>query len=243
MNDARAPSPDQHQLPPEQDMPQDIAVEYTARLRSHMQSAGLESYRALSHKAEVSERQILRLRRGEAEQMRLENLSRLAQALQRPVFQLMQEFTSLPLSDSKTTVDAPPISASPASLESALRQEYERLQTQLQQQKADLTIEFQREALYTLETWMTLWPTVVTKVQEDAEIPASRVVPLIRPIEKLLAQWGVEAIATVGAELPYDPTQHQLMGGAAEPGQLVRVRNVGYYHRGKLLHRAKVSPV
>lgn len=233
-------------LPPQHlsESPPDLSATYTACLRSHMQSVGLESYRALSQKAGVSERQILRLRRGQAEQMRLESLMRLAQTLQCPVSQLIQEFTSRHLSaEAEPKADSTAVKTQPSSPEADLRQEYERLQTQLQQQKSDLTLEFQRDALYTLETWMTLWPTVVAKVQDNAEIPASRIVPLVRPVEQLLERWGIEAIATVGAELAYDPTQHQLMGGTAEPGQPVRVRNVGYRHQGKLLHRAKVSPV
>jgi len=58
-----------------------------------------------------------------------------------------------------------------------------------------------------------------------------------------LQQWSVEAIAEVGKELPYDPTQHQLIEGTAQPGELVRVRYTGYRQGEKLLYRAKVSPV
>ncbi len=49
--------------------------------------------------------------------------------------------------------------------------------------------------------------------------------------------------AIVGTELPYDSRQHQLMGGTANPGDLVRVRYAGYKQGDRLLYRAKVSPV
>jgi molecular chaperone GrpE (heat shock protein) len=56
-----------------------------------------------------------------------------------------------------------------------------------------------------------------------------------------LQEWGVEAIASVGSELPYDPQWHQLMEGIAQPGDLVKVRYTGYRIGEKLLYRAKVS--
>ncbi|EDX76427.1 hypothetical protein MC7420_4683 [Coleofasciculus chthonoplastes PCC 7420] len=62
-------------------------------------------------------------------------------------------------------------------------------------------------------------------------------------MEQLLQQWGIEAIASVGDELTYDPQWHQLMSGTVQPGELVRVRYVGYRQGDKLLYRAKVSPV
>ena len=51
------------------------------------------------------------------------------------------------------------------------------------------------------------------------------------------------AIATVDEELAYDPQDHQLMKGTAQPGELVKVRYVGYKQGDKLLYKAKVSPV
>jgi molecular chaperone GrpE (heat shock protein) len=62
-------------------------------------------------------------------------------------------------------------------------------------------------------------------------------------VEQLLQEWGVEAIASVGSQIPYDPHLHQLMEGTAQPGETVRVRYIGYRQAKKLLYRAKVSPV
>ena len=66
---------------------------------------------------------------------------------------------------------------------------------------------------------------------------------LVEPLTELLDQWNVKAIASVGAELAYDPQYHQLIKGTAEVGELVKVRYVGYKQEDKLLHKAKVSPV
>lgn len=100
-----------------------------------------------------------------------------------------------------------------------------------------------RAALETLETWLRQWPTVVAAIAKNPDLPASRLVPLLKPLENLLTEWDVVAIATVGEELPFDPQWHQLLEGQANPGDRVRVRYVGYCYQGKLLYRAQVSPI
>jgi molecular chaperone GrpE (heat shock protein) len=94
-----------------------------------------------------------------------------------------------------------------------------------------------------LESWLVQWPTAAYAAQQNQQLPAVRLLPLVRPVEQLLQQWGVEAIASVGSELAYDPHLHQLMEGTAQPGELVRVRYTGYRIGEKLLYRAKVSPI
>jgi hypothetical protein len=66
--------------------------------------------------------------------------------------------------------------------------------------------------------------------------------PLLRPLERLLAEWGLETIAAVGAIVAYAPQEHQLLEGSALPGDPVKVRYVGYRQGPVLLYRAKVSP-
>jgi molecular chaperone GrpE (heat shock protein) len=127
--------------------------------------------------------------------------------------------------------------------EAALRQEYQRLQQQLAQQRETLRQEFQQSSLQVLESWLVQWPTAAYAAQQNQQLPAARLLPLVRPVEQLLQEWGVDAIASVGSEIPYDPHLHQLMEGTAQPGELVRVRYTGYCQGDKLLYRAKVSPV
>ncbi|MDY7024274.1 MAG: hypothetical protein SWJ54_23485, partial [Cyanobacteriota bacterium] len=134
------------------------------------------------------------------------------------------------------------VSASESPATEELQQEYQRLQTQMQQQRESLSEEFQRGSLETLESWLKQWPTVVYKVQQNPNIAAVKLLPLLRPVEQLVQQWGVEAIASVGSQVPYDPQIHQLLEGTAQIGETVVVRYTGYQYRGQLLHRAKVSP-
>ena len=203
--------------------------QYSQALRSLMDSVEISSYKALARMAGVSEWQVRQLRRGKATQMRLENLLKLAQALDISVDQLIESCSDVELSQDNSS--------------EALKQEYDRLRSQLKQQKQTLWQEFQRQSLDVLEPWMLQWPTVTHAVEKNPQLPAERLLPQVRPVEKLLKTWNIEAIAPVGAEVPYDPQQHQLMEGTAEAGQTVRVRYTGYKQGDRLLYRAKVSPV
>jgi molecular chaperone GrpE (heat shock protein) len=194
-----------------------------------MQQAGFSSLKALSHKAGVPELDLIRLRRGLALQTRVDILIKISQALQISLNELLATF-------------APgSVELSPASTSAAIETEYRHLQTQIQQQREILSEEFQQQTLQILESWMIQWPTAANKAQADPQWPAVKLLPLLRPVEKLLETWEVEAIATVGASIPYDPQIHQLMAGTAQPGEIVKVRYNGYRQGKKLLHRVKVS--
>jgi molecular chaperone GrpE (heat shock protein) len=89
------------------------------------------------------------------------------------------------------------------------------------------------------------WPTAAAVAQKNPQWPAVKLLPLVRPLANLLKQWQVEAIASVGETLPYDPQWHQLLESElqVEPGTPVIVRYVGYRQGKHLLYRAKVRPI
>lgn len=203
-------------------------LNYTAQLHDLMRSSGVSTFKELSQKAGISEKQIRRLRQGQIGQMRLETLQKLSQALQVSITDLLTTF----LEDEETTPNS-----------AALQHEYQRLQSQLVQQRTDLWQEFQQTSLQTLEPWLLQWSAAAYAAQQNPQLSAAKLLPLMRPIEQLLQQWSIEAIGAVGSEIPYDPHRHQLMSGTAEPGALVRVRYAGYQQHDRLLYRVKVSPV
>lgn len=212
-------------------MIQDFSQDFTHQLRQLMQQAGVSSFKALSQKSGVSEKQLRRLRQGQILKLPVETLLKLVEVLQVSVNDLLTTFSSvgavtekLPLQDT-----------------AALKQEYQRLQQQLENQRETLKQEFQQSSLQLLESWMLQWPTAAYAAGQNQQLPAVKLLPLVRPVEQLLQQWGVEAIASVGSELPYDPQWHQMMAGTAQSGELVRVRYTGYRLGEKILHRAKVS--
>ncbi|PMB23466.1 nucleotide exchange factor GrpE [Fischerella thermalis] len=217
-------------------MPQ---TNFTQKLQDLMQRVGILSYKTLSRTAGVSERQILRLRRLGVEQMRLDVLLKLSQALQISLQELVATFSEQELLPNKAT---PPQELLQQITD--LKTEYDRLQLQLQQQRLTLQQEFQQSSLQLLESLLLQFPTAAHKARENPQLSAVNIIPLVeKPLERLLQQWGIEAIASVGAELPYDPLLHQLMDGIAQPGDIVRVRYIGYRQGDKLLYRAKVSPL
>ncbi|MGA9383020.1 MAG: helix-turn-helix domain-containing protein [Phormidium sp.] len=213
-------------------MNQSPLPDYTNQLQQLMQLIGVSSFKALSQKAGVSERQIKRLRRGEVMQMQVETILKLSSTLQMPVKEFLAAFSASQFQFTESSDKS-----------AALEQEYQRLQKQLAEQKLILEQEFQQKSLQTLESWLIFWPTAAYKAQQNPEAPAVKLLPLLRPVEQLLREWGVVAIGSVGAELQFDPQQHQIMKGAAQPGELVKVTHIGYRQGDKLLHRAKVEPI
>ncbi|WP_341525631.1 nucleotide exchange factor GrpE [Nostoc sp. UHCC 0302] len=216
---------------------------FTQKLQDLMQRVGISSFRALSRAADVSERQILRLRQGKLEQMRLDVLLKLSLVLQIPLNEVVATFSTLKTQDSGFKAQDSGLSTTEKEIVD-LKREYERSQLALEQQREVLQQEFQQSSLQLLESLLLQWPTAAAKAQENPELAAVKIVPLVqKPLEKLLQAWGVEVIAPVGAEIPYDPQLHQLMDGDAQPGETVKVRYTGYLQSEKLLYRARVSPV
>ncbi|MEH2196287.1 MAG: nucleotide exchange factor GrpE [Nostoc sp.] len=216
-----------------------LNIDFTQKLQGLMQRVGISSFKALSGAAAVSEYQLLRLRQGKLEQMRVEVLLKLSLVLQMPLSELVVTFSTAELLQNKT-----------ASIQELLQEiadlktEYQRSQLQVEQQREILVEEFQQSTLQLLESLLLQWPTAAQKAQENPQLAAVKIVPLVqKPLEKLLQAWGVEAIAPVGAELPYNPQLHQLMEGTSQSGETVKVRYTGYLQGEKLLYRAKVSPI
>jgi transcriptional regulator with XRE-family HTH domain len=197
-------------------------LDYTDRLRQLMQAIGITTYTELCQVTGVTEKVIRRLRRGAIGQMQIGTLQKIAQGLRISAPELLAQFT-----------DGPE--------QAALQVEYDRLQAQLHTQRDTLFQEFQQTTLQTIESWMLQWPTAAHAAQQNPTAPAVKLLPLVRPVENLLRQWGIEPIETVGATIGFDPQQHQVMGAMPQPGDPVRVRYVGYMQADRLLYRAKVS--
>lgn len=101
--------------------------------------------------------------------------------------------------------------------------------------------EFQLASLQTIESFLTYWPAAAHQVQKNPEFPASKLLPLVKPIDLLLANWQVVSIGQVGEILPFNPQQHQAIDGQITAGEMVMVRYPGYQQDGKLLWRSRVS--
>ena len=218
--------------------------DFTKNLQELMQRVGCASFKSLSHAAGVSQWQILQLRRGKIGKMRLEVLVKLAEVLQISWPELVETFSfgSSFSSLNKTQPFNQHIDLLKQITD--LQVEYERITLSMGQQREVLKQEFQRSSLQILESLLLQWPTVAHRAREDHQLAAVKILPLVdKPLEILLETWDVQAIASVGAEIPYNPQFHQLLEGTAQPGEIVKVRYTGYMQYDQLLYRARVSPI
>ncbi|PZO40177.1 MAG: nucleotide exchange factor GrpE [Shackletoniella antarctica] len=219
-------------------------VDFSERLRSHMTRLGIASYRALSQTSGAPRSAIDRLRHGQVAQLRVSTLQDLSQTLGVSLAELVDTFSETS-SEIPSAPRRPLASGSDAKADQvkALRQECDRLQTQLATQAETVRQQVQQAAIAQLEPWLVQWPTAAHAAQQNPSLPAQKLLPLVRPVAALVQQWGVTAIETVGAEVPFDPQVHQPREAVMQPGELVRVSHVGYRQGDRLLYRARVSPV
>jgi molecular chaperone GrpE (heat shock protein) len=208
---------------------------YSEALKAAMTAVGIGSLRALAQQSGVSRRQIEWLCRGEVQHLSIQNAMGLATALQLALVDFLHRFGS----PSKLEQQNP----KPQDTQNeALMADYQRLERALEDQRSQLQQTFQSEALNILESLILQLPTAAHAAQNNPTLPAVRLIPLLKPLEQLLQAWEIEAIATVGAITPYDPTLHQWAGETAPPEfqHPVQVSHVGYRQRERLLYRAKV---
>ncbi|MEM7062676.1 MAG: helix-turn-helix domain-containing protein [Cyanobacteria bacterium P01_B01_bin.77] len=213
-------------------------------LQRLMERAKIPSQRALAAKANVSRWQVRQLHQGHLDTMRVAVLKQLAAALDCSLVELLEAFNQLSTAPSDDGTVESVSENVPENVEVALlRQEYTRLQQRLEQQAQELRHQFQTEALEVIESWLTYWPTAAKAAIDLDGFDAKKLLPLVKPVERLVAYWGVTTIGSVGEELCYEPQHHQLARGIANPGDPVRISHVGYRHGDNLLQRTKVVPI
>ena len=209
------------------------------RLHNLMQQVGIADLNELSQVAKVARLQLIRIQQGLILNLSLGAIARIAKALNISIDSLLQTFVE----QREVSSDRARTSSQQSDALIACRQEYQKLQQEMTQLQQTLLVEFQQASLETIESWLLQWPTAATAVRQNPQLPASKLLSLVEPVEQLVKHWNVSTIATVGEELAYDPQNHQLMKGVAQAGELVKVRYVGYKQGDKLLYKAKVSPV
>ncbi|MFN9206021.1 MAG: nucleotide exchange factor GrpE [Pseudanabaena sp.] len=204
----------------------------TEILRLLMKQVGISSFQILSERTGISRRAIDTLRKGTAATLRYADLAKLAEVLQIEVTEVIAKF----ISDSNNP-------ESPISEIAALREEYQRLQQKLELQKFELRSQFERETIQQLESLILQLPSAAYAAQQNPNMLAKNILPLLRPIDALLQKWGITAIGSVGKEVNFYSQKHQLMEGSDEikEGDIAIVRYVGYMQGEKLLYRARVS--
>jgi molecular chaperone GrpE (heat shock protein) len=222
-------------------------TDHTEPLRHLMQVVGINSFKSLGDRAQLSRRAIDTIRQGHAESLKYQDLYRLSQILQTNLHGFMQVFSALQAEVQAGNITHHVSNSSTDRITSEtseidqIKAEYQRLQQKLDRQRQDLRTEFEQETLQQLESMLLQLPTAAFAAQNNPAMPARNLVPLLRPLDNLLQAWGIERIAQVGERVSYDPHWHEMMDGKAESGMMAIVRYVGYTKHGKLLYRARVS--
>lgn len=218
--------------------------DYTPTLRQLMANIGCSSYKGLCHKSSVSWRQLQSLRMGEGARLSLDNLRKLSQTFDVPLSDFLVAFGIQGCSISGQASVPESRDASASNTVQSLREECIRLQQQLEQQRSQLYLDFQWETLNTLESLLLIWPTAAHAAQQNPTAPALRLLPLLKPIDQLLRNWGIAVIGEVSQSIPFDPMLHQWNatgeGQPPEQGEPVIVTHVGYRQGERILYRAKV---
>jgi molecular chaperone GrpE (heat shock protein) len=210
------------------------------KLQKLIEAVDIANIPALSEASGVSQWQISRLLHGLILNLSIVNILKLASILQVPIAELLVLFApegTIELHDS-------PEKAREAKNDlKTLQQEYQLLKQQLEERESTSKAEFRQHSLEILESWLIQWPTAANAAIGNSELPATRLLPLVKPVEKLVREWGIETIGNVGEETAYDPQYHELMEGFAAEGETVKVRYVGYRQDDRILHRVKVSAI
>jgi DNA-binding Xre family transcriptional regulator len=219
--------------------------DFTSELRNLMHQVSINSFKSLYRSTGTSAHTIDKLRSGEINTLQLQTLAKISSALKITVTQLIETFgdrSILGTEDRFSREDAVPNGGlTPTPAVEILQQEYQHLHQQFAQQKDTLQAEFQYQSLQTLESFLTYFPAAKYAAQNNPDFPASKILPLLGSIDRLIQQWGVTIIGEIGSKIAYDPRWHQLIEGTVNPAELVTVRYVGYRQDDKLIFRAKVS--
>jgi transcriptional regulator with XRE-family HTH domain len=213
---------------------------YAASLKACMDAVKISSLRSLSQHSGVSRRQIEWLRQGKVQRLSIESAQRLSAILNLSLTELLTRFEGQSSDPLNPLPKDKPVAQDLG--ETALRADYQRLQAEMETMAAHLLETFQTQTLNRLESLILQWPTAAHAAQQNPTLPAIRLIPLLKPLDQLLQDWEIEAIATVSDILPYDPTLHQWVGETAPPDihHPVQVSHIGYRQKGRLLYRAKV---
>lgn len=201
-------------------------LQYDPLLRNRMAQAGLTSWKALQERADVGQKSLNHLRRGELERLNLEQLNAIATALNWNLTTLLQQFGAIGVESGDGE---------------ALRQECQRLKQELADQSETLTDELQTQVFQQLQSLLTNYPSVRRMSQAKPDLPAKNLVSLFTPLDNLTRSWGYEPIGTAWEQVPYDPQLHQPDATDIALGEPVYVRFVGYRQGDRILCPAKVS--
>jgi hypothetical protein len=116
-----------------------------------------------------------------------------------------------------------------------------KLLTKLEQLPIELQSNWQKESINLLQELLISYPTAKLMVELKHNLPSKNILALLKPLELLLQEWGIETIGKPWKKVPYNPNIHDCGEEDISQGELVYIRWVGYYQGDRVLLPAKVS--
>ena len=208
---------------------------YDQQLRARMAEVGIPSWAALQQRAGISRRAMHSIRHSMVERLRWSQLREVAKALEWPLPVLLR---LLSLSADNGADEIANLALTPSFTTPQARQPHV---TQHDTQHDTQAETFQTDSFRTLQLLLTQYPSACKLAQTKPDLPAKNLVALFRPLETLLADWGIQPIGQVWQAVDFDPVLHQPDQGSMRPGDPVFVRYVGYQRGDQILCPAKVS--
>jgi len=195
-------------------------------LKNYMKPVGLTTWKQLCDHAKISRSTLHYLRTGQADHLPVYILKAIAQHLHTDWTKLLQDFSNTTLPNSGEQY----------------YQECQRLQEQLDTQAIQLTRQTQEQTFQKITPLLVQYPTLQQVVQQKRpDLPATTVLNLLKSLENLLQDWGIEPIGTPWQNVTFDPELHQPDTEDIYPGEAVYIRFIGYRSPTQILVRAKVS--
>ncbi len=213
-----------------------------------IENGGFTSMEDFSRRSSISMLQIYRLLQGLLPKINVETFLRLSGFLKVSPSELASRFypkiellSSLGSDASAITIGTQEVKDEDniVKLREDFKKEYHILQSEMEAIKKEV----QRSVFYSLESLLIQLPTVTSAINQNPDFPAVKLLPLFRPVSKLLQEWNVETIGSVGAKVFYESRYHEILEGNAQEGDLVTIRYVGYKHSESVLYKAKISGI
>lgn len=105
----------------------------------------------------------------------------------------------------------------------------------------ELINNWQQESFNLLQSLLVNYPTAKTMVKLKPDLPAKNLITLLKPLDQLLATWGIKSIGKPWERVAFNPQIHYSNENNLTADELVYIRFIGYRQGENILLRAKVS--
>lgn len=121
------------------------------------------------------------------------------------------------------------------------QKQYSILHQKLEKLPQQLIEDWQQQTFVQLQSLLANYPTAKMMVKFKPDLPAQNLIALLKPLENLCQNWGIQQIGKPWQQVSFNPQLHQPDSGDIRENELVYIRFVGYRQSDRILLPAKVS--